>query len=43
VGDWAPEKAAAIIRAGGSISDVVDLALEDGFVELLRSFRTPRS
>ncbi len=43
VGEWAPEKAEAITRAGGSISEVVDLALEDGFVELLRSFRTPRS
>jgi ABC-2 type transport system ATP-binding protein len=43
VGDWAPEKAAAVARAGGTISNVVDLALEDGFVELLRSFRTPRS
>ncbi len=43
VGEWAPEKAEAITRAGGNISEVVDLALEDGFVELLRSFRTPRS
>lgn len=27
---------------GGSIQSIVDLDLEDGFVELLRTFRTPR-
>ncbi|HEY6807372.1 MAG TPA: ABC transporter ATP-binding protein [Gemmatimonadales bacterium] len=43
VGDWAPDKAAALADAGGRLSEVIDLALEDGFVELLRSFRSPRS
>jgi len=42
VRDWAPEMAAALTAAGGEIQEVIDLDLEEGFVELLRSFRTRR-
>lgn len=40
VGDWEPEMAAFFDTIGASVRDVIDLDLEDGFVELLRSFRT---
>jgi ABC-2 type transport system ATP-binding protein len=40
VSNWEPSMAAFFERIGASLRDVVDLDLEDGFVELLRSFRT---
>jgi ABC-2 type transport system ATP-binding protein len=40
VGDWEPAMAAYFATIGASVSDIIDLDLEDGFVELLRSFRT---
>ena len=45
VGDWEPAMASYIESLGASVQDVIDLDLEDGFVELLRSFRgrTPHS
>jgi len=43
VRDWAPEMAAAVAAAGGELQQVIDLDLEEGFVELLRSFRVPRT
>jgi len=39
VGDWEPDMASYIEGLGASVRDVIDLDLEDGFVELLRSFR----
>lgn len=42
VGDWEPEMTSYIEGLGGSVREVIDLDLEDGFVELLRSFRTVR-
>ncbi len=42
VGDWEPEMTSYIENLGGSVRDVIDLDLEDGFVELLRSFRKVR-
>ena len=39
VGDWEPNMASYIEGLGASVRDVIDLDLEDGFVELLRSFR----
>ncbi|HEX4632828.1 MAG TPA: AAA family ATPase, partial [Gemmatimonadales bacterium] len=42
VRDWAPEMAAAVGAAGGELQQVIDMDLEEGFVELLRSFRVPR-
>ncbi len=42
VGDWEPEMTSYIESLGGSVRDVIDLDLEDGFVELLRSFRKVR-
>lgn len=42
VRDWAPEMASAVAAAGGELQQVIDMDLEEGFVELLRSFRTPR-
>ena len=41
VRDWAPEMASALAAAGGDLQQVIDLDLEEGFVELLRSFRGP--
>ena len=38
---WKPEMAAAVEAKGVSVREVVDLDLEEGFVELLRSFRAP--
>ncbi len=42
VGQWEPEMKAYFESVGASLVDVIDLDLEDGFVELLRSFRTSR-
>ncbi len=39
VGDWEPEMTSYFEGVGASIREVIDLDLEDGFVELLRSFR----
>jgi len=45
VGDWEPAMTSYIESLGASVHEVIDLDLEDGFVELLRSFRgrTPHS
>jgi len=40
VSNWEPTMTSVFERIGASVRDVVDLDLEDGFVELLRSFRT---
>jgi len=40
VSNWEPTMTSFFERIGASVRDVVDLDLEDGFVELLRSFRT---
>ena len=42
VRDWEPEMQTYFDTAGASLQRVIDLDLEDGFVELLRTFRTPR-
>ena len=42
VRDWEPRMAAYFDVVGASLKDVIDLDLEDGFVELLRTFRAPR-
>jgi ABC-2 type transport system ATP-binding protein len=39
---WEPAMEAYFATVGASLQRVVDLDLEDGFVELLRTFRTPR-
>lgn len=39
VGDWEPDMTSYFENLGASVRDVIDLDLEDGFVELLRSFR----
>lgn len=39
VGDWDPSMQAYIEGLGAAVREVQDLDLEDGFVELLRSFR----
>jgi ABC-2 type transport system ATP-binding protein len=39
VSDWEPGMTAYFEAVGASVRDVIDLDLEDGFVELLRSFR----
>src|SRR6266853_2257556 len=38
-GDWGPGMTSYFEGVGASVRDVIDLDLEDGFVELLRSFR----
>ena len=43
VRDWEPEMAAYFATIGAALNDVIDLDLEEGFVELLRTFRGPRS
>lgn len=43
VGDWEPTMTAYFDGIGASVREVIDLDLEDGFVELLRSFRAARS
>lgn len=40
VGDWEPGMTSFFDALGATVRDVIDLDLEDGFVELLRSFRT---
>lgn len=42
VRDWEPEMRSFFETTGASLQRVIDLDLEDGFVELLRTFRTPR-
>lgn len=39
---WEPAMAATVERAGGRVRDVVDLDLEDAFVELLSTARPPQ-
>jgi ABC-2 type transport system ATP-binding protein len=39
VGDWEPGMTSYIESLGAAVREVIDLDLEDGFVELLRSFR----
>ena len=41
VRDWKPEMTRYFETIGATLQDVIDLDLEDGFVELLRSFRAP--
>ena len=43
VRDWSPEMAPSVAAAGGDLQQIIDLDLEDGFVELLRSFRVPKT
>ncbi|HEY3935612.1 MAG TPA: ABC transporter ATP-binding protein [Gemmatimonadales bacterium] len=40
---WEPEMTGWFDRGGVTLRDVADLDLEDGFVELLRAFRTERA
>jgi ABC-2 type transport system ATP-binding protein len=40
---WEPAMSAWFDVTGASLQSVIDLDLEDGFVELLRTFRTPQS
>lgn len=42
VGQWEPAMSSYFAGVGASLTDVIDLDLEDGFVELLRSFREAR-
>ncbi len=42
VGQWEPAMSSYFEGVGASLVDVIDLDLEDGFVELLRSFREAR-
>ena len=42
VRDWEPRMASYFEGPGVSLHEVIDLDLEDGFVELLRTFRGPR-
>ena len=42
VRDWEPRMASYFDGPGVSLHEVIDLDLEDGFVELLRTFRGPR-
>ena len=42
VGEWRPEMAGYFSGIGATLQEVIDLDLEDGFVELLRSFRAGR-
>ncbi|MGH7568460.1 MAG: ABC transporter ATP-binding protein [Gemmatimonadales bacterium] len=41
VRDWEPAMAAYFATIGADLRDVIDLDLEEGFVELLRAFRDP--
>jgi ABC-type multidrug transport system ATPase subunit len=43
VRDWEPQMASYFDDVGASLHEVIDLDLEEGFVELLRTFRGPRS
>jgi hypothetical protein len=40
---WEPEMAMYFDGIGASLQTVIDLDLEEGFVELLRTFRAPRA
>ena len=40
---WEPQMAEWFGAAGAGVKEIVDLDLEEGFVELLRSSRTPAS
>ena len=42
VRDWEPAMATYFDTIGASLQDIIDLDLEEGFVELLRAFRAPR-
>jgi len=42
VRDWSNDMATWFDTIGATLQSVIDLDLEDGFVELLRSFRAPR-
>lgn len=39
---WEPDMRGHIEAAGATVTDIIDLDLEDGFVEMLRSFREQR-
>jgi len=43
VRDWKPEMTGYFETIGAQLQDVIDLDLEEGFVELLRTFRAPHS
>ena len=43
VRDWEPRMASYFDGPGVSLHEVIDLDLEEGFVELLRTFRAPRT
>src|SRR5438093_463613 len=43
VRDWEPQMTRYFESIGAAVNDVIDLDLEEGFVELLRTFRSPRS
>jgi hypothetical protein len=43
VGDWEPSMTSFFDSIGATVREVIDLDLEDGFVELLRSFRAVRA
>jgi ABC-2 type transport system ATP-binding protein len=42
VREWEPHMAAYFATIGAAVEDVIDLDLEEGFVELLRTFRGPQ-
>jgi ABC-2 type transport system ATP-binding protein len=43
VREWEPQMSSFFDAAGVSLHQVIDLDLEEGFVELLRTFRNPRA
>jgi len=43
VREWEPQMSAYFDRPGVTLTEVMDLDLEEGFVELLRTFRGPRA
>jgi hypothetical protein len=43
VREWEPQMSSYFDGLGASLHEVIDLDLEEGFVELLRTFRSPRS
>jgi hypothetical protein len=40
---WEPEMLSYIERSGAAVREVIDLDLEDGFVEMLRAARIPEA
>ena len=40
---WEPDMVAYFERVEASLREVIDLDLEEGFVELLRTFRAPQA